>query len=77
MKVPLLDLKPQYQSLKKELDEAIIKVAESQYFILGPEVKKMEDACAEYLGTKHAIGVSSGTDALLACSNGTRYSAGR
>lgn len=65
MKVPLLDLKPQYQALKKELDEAIIKVAESQYFILGPELKKMEDACAEYLGAKHAIGVSSGTDALL------------
>lgn len=65
MKVPLLDLKPQYQSLKKELDEAILKVAESQYFILGPEMKKMEDACAEYLGAKHAIGVSSGTDALL------------
>jgi hypothetical protein len=40
MKVPLLDLKPQYQSLKKELDEAILKVAESQYFILGPEMKK-------------------------------------
>lgn len=65
MKVPLLDLKPQYQALKKELDEAIIKVAESQYFILGPEMKKMEEACAEYLGAKYAIGVSSGTDALL------------
>lgn len=65
MKVPLLDLKPQYQSLKKELDDAILKVAESQYFILGPEVKKMEDVCAEYLGAKYAVGVSSGTDALL------------
>lgn len=65
MNVPLLDLKPQYQSLKSELDEAIIKVAESQYFILGPEVKSMEEAFCEYLNCKHAIGVSSGTDALL------------
>jgi dTDP-4-amino-4,6-dideoxygalactose transaminase len=65
MKVPLLDLKPQYNSLKKELDEAIIKVAESQYFILGSEVEKMEKAFCEYLKVKHAVGVSSGTDALL------------
>lgn len=65
MKVPLLDLKPQYQSLKKELDEAILRVAESQYFILGPEVEKMEKDFCDYLGCKHAIGVSSGTDALL------------
>ena len=65
MRVPLLDLKPQYQSLKKELDEAIIKVAESQYFILGPEVSGMEKEFCDYLGCKHAIGVSSGTDALL------------
>lgn len=65
MKVPLLDLKPQYQSLKKELDEAILRVAESQYFILGPEVEKMEKEFCEYLKCKHAIGVSSGTDALL------------
>ncbi len=65
MKVPLLDLKPQYQSLKKELDEAILKVAESQYFILGPEVEKMEKAFCGYLNCKKAIGVSSGTDALL------------
>ena len=65
MQVPLLDLKAQYQILKKELDEAVIKVAESQYFILGPEVEKMEKALCEYLGCKHAIGVSSGTDALL------------
>lgn len=65
MKVPLLDLKPQYNSLKKELDEAILKVAESQYFILGPEVEKMEKAFCDYLNCKKAIGVSSGTDALL------------
>jgi len=65
MRVPLLDLKPQYHSLKKELDEAIIKVAESQYFILGPEVSGMEKEFCNYLGCKHALGVSSGTDALL------------
>lgn len=65
MRVPLLDLKPQYHSLKKELDEAIIKVAESQYFILGPEVAGMEKEFCDYLGCKHALGVSSGTDALL------------
>jgi dTDP-4-amino-4,6-dideoxygalactose transaminase len=65
MRVPLLDLKPQYLSLKKELDEAVLRVAESQYFILGPEVQKMEEEFCSYLKCKHAIGVSSGTDALL------------
>ncbi len=65
MKVPLLDLKAQYQSLKQELDTAILKVAQSQYFILGPEVKKMEESFCEFLGCKYSIGVSSGTDALL------------
>jgi len=65
MKVPLLDLKLQYRSLKKELDEALLKTAESQYFILGPEVDKMEKAFCSYLNCKYVIGVSSGTDALL------------
>lgn len=65
MKVPLLDLKPQYQSLKKQLDEAILRVAESQYFIMGPELSEMEKEFEQYLNVKHAFGVSSGTDALL------------
>jgi len=65
MKVPLLDLKPQYKSMKKEIDETLIRVAESQYFILGPEVEKMEKAFEEYLNVQKAYGVSSGTDALL------------
>jgi len=65
MTVPLLDLKLQYKSLKKELDEALINVAESQYFILGPEVEKMEKAFSAYLRCDFSLGVSSGTDALL------------
>lgn len=65
MKVPLLDLKPQYQALKKDLDAAILKVAESQYFILGPEVDAFEKEMAAHIGVKHALGISSGTDALL------------
>ncbi len=65
MKVPLLDLKPQYKSLKKEIDDTLIRVAESQYFILGPEVNNLEEKFCEFLNVKHAVGVSSGTDALL------------
>jgi len=67
MKVPLLDLKAQYSNLKSELDEAIAEVMESQHFILGPKVKECEEAIAKYSECAHAIGVSSGTDALLAC----------
>lgn len=65
MIVPLLDLKAQYRSLKKEIDKALIRTADSQYFILGPEVENLEQALCNYIGCKHAIGVSSGTDALL------------
>ncbi len=65
MKVPLLDLKLQYQSLKNELDTKMLEIAETQYFILGPEVEAMEREMAEFLQSKVAIGVSSGTDALL------------
>jgi dTDP-4-amino-4,6-dideoxygalactose transaminase len=65
VKVPLLDLKPQYHALKPALDAALLRVAESQYFILGPEVKALEAATAAYSGCKFGIGISSGTDALL------------
>jgi dTDP-4-amino-4,6-dideoxygalactose transaminase len=65
MNVPLLDLKLQYKSLKTELDAAVQNVIESQYFILGPEVEKMEQAMNAYIGCSYSYGVSSGTDALL------------
>ncbi|MFA7229354.1 MAG: aminotransferase class I/II-fold pyridoxal phosphate-dependent enzyme, partial [Melioribacteraceae bacterium] len=65
MKVPLLDLKPQYQSLKKEIDEAVQRVVDSQYFIMGPDIGKLEEEICAYLNCKKAVGVSSGTDALL------------
>jgi dTDP-4-amino-4,6-dideoxygalactose transaminase len=63
--VPLLDLKPQYQALKTELDAAVAEVSASQYFILGPNVTNFEEKAAAYCGVDHAIGVSSGTDALI------------
>jgi dTDP-4-amino-4,6-dideoxygalactose transaminase len=65
VKVPLLDLKPQYRALKSELDAALLRVSESQYFILGPEVKALESAIASYSGCRYGLGISSGTDALL------------
>ncbi|MEA2015261.1 MAG: DegT/DnrJ/EryC1/StrS family aminotransferase [Actinomycetota bacterium] len=65
MNIPILDLKCQYQSIKPEIDAAVRRVLESGRFILGPEVEAFEKEIAEYLGVKHAIGVASGTDALL------------
>jgi len=63
--VPLLDLKPQYAPIKEEIQAAIDKVCDSQYFILGEEVHALEKDLAAYCQTDYAIGVSSGTDALL------------
>ena len=63
--VPLLDLKAQYQTIQDELQAALSRVVESQYFILGPEVKALEEEVAAYCQCRFGIGVSSGTDALL------------
>ncbi|MDB9525801.1 DegT/DnrJ/EryC1/StrS family aminotransferase [Oscillatoria sp. CS-180] len=64
-KVPILDLKPQYQAIQTEIKAAVNRVLESGQFILGEEVGNFESAAAAYLGSKHAIGVNSGTDALM------------
>jgi len=66
IRVPLLDLKAQYAAIRSEIREAIDRVCESQHFILGPEVAALEEAVAAFCGVRFAIGVSSGTDALLA-----------
>lgn len=66
MKVPLLDLKAQFAPIRGEVLAAIERVADSQLFILGTEVEALEREVAEMLGVAHAVGVSSGTDALLA-----------
>jgi len=65
MEVPLLDLKLQYQTIKEEVMKVTEEIFESQYFILGPRVEVLEKEIAEYCSSKHAVGVSSGTDALL------------
>lgn len=63
--VPLLDLKPQYASIKEEIQAALNRVCDSQYFIMGPEVAELEAELAIYCQAKFALGVSSGTDALI------------
>jgi len=65
MKVPLLDLKAQYQSIKDEIKDSMEEVLESQHFILGPKVEALEEAVASYCGCQYGVGVSSGTDGLL------------
>jgi dTDP-4-amino-4,6-dideoxygalactose transaminase len=66
MKVPLLDLQLQYASIRDEVLSAVTRVCDSQQFVMGPEVEQLEAEMATALGIPHAIGVSSGTDAILA-----------
>ena len=65
MEVPLLDLKAQYQSIKKEIDAVVNGVIAEQYFILSKEVTSLESEIADYTGVPNAVGVASGTDAII------------
>ncbi len=64
-KIPIVDLRAQYAGIRSEIDEALDEALESQQFILGPAVKRFEEQMAAYLGCEHAVGVASGSDALL------------
>jgi dTDP-4-amino-4,6-dideoxygalactose transaminase len=63
--IPPLDPTRQYQSLKPEIDAAVLELLASGQYVLGPAVESFENAAAKALGTRHAIGVANGTDALL------------
>ena len=65
IKIPMLDLKAQYSAIRDEIRQAVDEVLESQQFILGPKVSKLEEEIAKYSGCRYALGVSSGTDAIL------------
>jgi dTDP-4-amino-4,6-dideoxygalactose transaminase len=63
--IPALDLKAQYASIREEIRAAVDAVLDNQHFILGPEVKALEDEIALYLGARFGVGLASGTDALI------------
>ena len=65
IKIPLVDLKAQYQSIRQEVNESIERVLENTSFIMGEEVKKFEASFANYINTDESLGVASGTAALL------------
>ncbi len=65
MKVPLLDLRAQYDTIRAEVDDAVRRVMESCHFIGGPEITGLEEEIARYSRTPHAVACASGTDALL------------
>jgi len=65
MKIPLVDLKRQYLSIKREIDGAIADVLDCGQFIMGENVERFDREFAKYVGVKQAIGVASGTDALM------------
>jgi dTDP-4-amino-4,6-dideoxygalactose transaminase len=74
--IPILNLTRQYEQLKTSIDEALIRVAASGHYILGPEVKAFEEEMARYLGVKHVIGCANGTDALFLALKALKIGAG-
>lgn len=65
MSIPFIDLKSQYEALKPQIQERINRVLEHGQYIMGPEVKELEEKLQQYTGAKHCITVASGTEALL------------
>ena len=65
MNIPFLDLKAQYKSIQEEIDQKILEVVSSQKFVLGSEVEALEQEIAAYSRAEYAVGVSSGSDALI------------
>lgn len=63
--IPMLDLRLEYEYMKEDIDSAIKKCLEHQKWILGPEVRELEEKISDYIGVRHCVGVSSGTDALV------------
>jgi len=63
--IPLVDLAKEYRNLMEEIDNAILQAVAEAKYILGPQVRELEEKIADYVGTKYAVGVSSGTDALV------------
>ena len=70
MQVPLLDLKAQYRVIKSEVMAAIEAVCDEQGFVLGPRLTAFEEATAQYIGSRYAIGCASGSDAPIAFPHG-------
>ena len=65
MQVPLLDLRAQSEIIRAEAESVILEICRTQAFILGPRVEQFEGEAARYCGCRYALGVSSGTDAIL------------
>jgi dTDP-4-amino-4,6-dideoxygalactose transaminase len=63
--IPFLDLRAQYATIRGEIEAAVLRVVESQQFVLGPDVRELEEELEAYTGSRHAIGCGSGSDALL------------